>query len=61
MFQSLRHKFQTLKHMFQSLKQKISFVQQTNSNSFNKIAEVSSSLKALLGGVGEVDFYEPLK
>ena len=53
--------FQVLKHMFQSLKYKIVFVQQTNSNSFNKIAEVSSSLKALRGGVGEVDFYEPLK
>ena len=35
MFQSLQHKFQTLKHVFQSLKQKISFGQQTNSNSIN--------------------------
>ena len=52
MFQVLKHMFQTLKHMFQSLKYKIVFVQQTNSNSFNKIAEVSSSLKALRGGVG---------
>ena len=61
MFQSLQLMFQDLKHMFQTLKYKIVFVQQTNSNSFNKIAEVSSSLKALRGGVGEVDFYEPLK
>ena len=61
MFQVLKHMFQTLKHMFQSLKYKIIFVQQTNSNSFNKIAEVSSSLKALRGGVGEEDYYEPLK
>ena len=61
MFQSLQLMFQVLKHMFQSLKYKIVFVQQTNSNSFNKIAEVSSSLNALLGGVGEEDYYEPLK